>query len=120
MKKEIDLLCPTSDGFEFRISGKGRESVRWDDVEFAELFKQDLLTTDVVCMNLKLKSDVRLSLTEELQGFTEVVKAMNKEWSLGDEWYGKVVLPPFETCKVVITPPAESTGQKAVLEWSQS
>lgn len=108
-----------SGGFEWVIEGHGRGAIMWKDVSSVECFKRDLLTTDVVCMNIKLASGEYFLLSEEVSGFVSLIKALNETWSLGDDWYRKVVLPPFKTCKVTITPPSEATQQRGVLKWEK-
>ncbi len=114
-----NMIKPDSDGFDWEIEGYGKGRIKWEDVRYVEVFKKDLLTTDVVCMNLRLVSSDWFLLTDEVTGFVELVRTINRLWDLGEEWYGKVLLPPFESCKVVITPPSEATARRAVLEWQK-
>jgi hypothetical protein len=122
MPMQIKKTClePDLQGFKWVVENRGEGSVHWGDIEHVDLFKKDLLTTDVVCMNVSLKSGSSLLLNEEMSGFTSIILAMNAQWSLGESWYRDVVFPPFESCEVRITPPDEKSGQKASFQWSKS
>lgn len=117
----MNWFQPTSDGFKWEIEGHGTGAVNWEDVESVELFKRDLISTDIVCMNFKSKAGGYFLLHEEVKGFVDTVRAMSSYWGLGDDWYRRVVFPPFETCRVTIKPlPKLNSTPRAEMIWAAS
>lgn len=105
------------DGFSWDFAAKGQGKITWSEITYIEVFKKDLITTDIVCMNLRFQSDLWLSLNEEdVEGFIDLLKAMSAEWGLGDQWYWDVVVPAFETRKTTISRSEDGT-MKLLKEW---
>ena len=71
----------------------------WGAVECATVFKRDLFTYDLICLQLKVADDV-IEFDEEDLNWKELVEAMPNHLSgciLWSDWFTEVAFPAFET-----------------------
>ncbi len=87
----------TDEGFVLTGGRSGEKRIRWSDVEEIIAFKRDLITTDQLCLGLRISgSDVYEFVDEETPGFSELDSALGvKLASYQSDWKETVVHPPF-------------------------
>lgn len=90
-------------------TGEVQATLHWEDVVFANAFKQDLFATDLICIGFVGTSGDVVMVAEDDIGWTDFVAeipihlpgALPRE-----EWHYEVMLPPFEPCdKLIYTRP---------------
>lgn len=102
LPEEGSSIRVASDGF---YPPSSNQKIRWQDIAWIRCFKRDLLTTDLVCIEVssKVEEACRVTLNEEMAGFDEFCVAVAK--IIPDEykdWRRNVVLPAFATNELVI------------------
>jgi hypothetical protein len=76
---------------------------KWKEVKVIEAYKEDLLTVDLICLDITLISGKQIKLHEELKGFSEFQLTMLSVLNLSNEpWMASVMLPPFEECRTTV------------------
>jgi hypothetical protein len=76
----------------------------WGAVECATVFKRDLFTYDLICLQLKIADHV-IEFDEEDLNWKELTEAMPHhlsgctQWS---DWFTEVAFPAFETKELLI------------------
>ena len=86
----------------FSENGKLRHTaaLRWSDVEAVEVFKRDLFTYDLICVQLWTKEEESVEFDEEDPNWKELMVALPtclpgcKPWG---DWFSEVAFPAFET-----------------------
>jgi hypothetical protein len=82
------------DGFSVRLE-KGNRKVHWSEIEKTEAYKEDLMTTDMVCLDIVLTESV-ISINEEVNGYEYFIKELEKQFqSIEKGWEWKLIQPPF-------------------------
>ena len=82
---------------------------RWNEVTQAAVFKRDLFTVDCIHLIFELNHIETIELHESMQGWEALIASIpqNLSGALSQEqWWDKVVSPPFETCWTKIYPPS--------------
>jgi hypothetical protein len=75
-KKNLGLILTKKNGFEAELKGD-RQKVEFDKICKITAFKWDMLTTDLIC--LEIESDQRVCIVnEDMEGFTELCKVLHK------------------------------------------
>jgi hypothetical protein len=89
-------LC--DDGFIWRQSDGTSGRVAWAEVDSIFTYKTDCFTWDNIWLAFEVESyDVAVSISEETEGFGELMKAINKHFpEIDADWYLRVMQPPFE------------------------
>lgn len=83
-------------GFSFTINEITTEK-NWNEIEEINVYKRDLMTTDLICMDINFK-ETSLTFSEETQGWYILVKKLKEVFNtIPSDWNDKVVVPPFET-----------------------
>lgn len=76
---------------------------KWEDVASIEAYKRDLVTEDLICLDINLSSRESITLHEELTGFEEFKTTMSSQLKLNNKnWMSAVMLPPFEECRTIV------------------
>jgi len=83
---------------------KVERSLAWASVERAEVFKRDLLTTDLICLVFFCGPEL-IEVNEEMPGWKALLR--NAELHLpamtpSSEWQGSVMKPAFEEKREVV------------------
>ncbi len=78
---------------------KGLVSFAWDTVNVVDTFKRDLFNVDCICLAFET-AEGWIEANEDMQGwrdFLAMVESSLPGFPPLASWYGKVMLPPFET-----------------------
>lgn len=73
--------------------------VRWSDVKEIFAFKLDLLTTDCVCVGIRVTdTGDYYKVNEEMPGYSDLVAEMQRVFpDYNKEWWLQVAFPAFAT-----------------------
>ena len=77
----------------------GSLSFPWDTVGADDTFKRDLFSGDCICLAFET-AEGWIEVNEDMTGwrdFLAMVEFSLPEFPALESWYGKVMLPPFET-----------------------
>jgi hypothetical protein len=99
------ILSISEQGTDFQwYSEKGRhrstDSIKWDDIGSAEVFKRDCFAYDLVCLQLHTSDGRTVEFDEEDPDWMELMTALPiclpgcKPWG---DWFTDVAFPAFET-----------------------
>jgi hypothetical protein len=69
--------------------------VRFDAISRVEAYKRDLITTDLICLDLLTKDGAIISVHEELEGFQALTEKLASLPRFDADWYAKVMKPAF-------------------------
>jgi hypothetical protein len=87
----IELL---TEGFQIRLLS-GIIRIAWNEVQEIQIYKADLITTDVICADLILDITI-VTVTEETSGWETLMKEAESQLKGFDvHWYDKIVQLPF-------------------------
>ncbi|SDD81352.1 SRPBCC family protein [Niabella drilacis] len=87
----------THDGF-IQEEALLRACYAWADVETIFAYKQDLLTTDEVCLDLFTRNGMRVFISESCSGWDRFLQKLSEQFpSLSEGWEWEVAQPPFKT-----------------------
>lgn len=76
---------------------------QWEDVNYVEAYKRDMVTEDLICLEIGLSSGSVVTLHEELKGYEQFKTMMQNKLKLDNEdWMASVMLPPFEECRTKV------------------
>jgi hypothetical protein len=92
-------------GFQLTVGQKNVGAVSWKDVERIVAFKKDLLTEDVVCLELVLRGRDGgcFLISEDAEGFWDVADCLSSVLSgVSDDWMSAVIRPPFATSATIV------------------
>lgn len=85
------------------VSLDGEQLFRWTDVVSIEAYKKDLVTEDLVCLDIKLKSEQVITVHEELLGFEEFKTMMYSTLTMDNhDWMASVAEHEFEEARIEI------------------
>lgn len=94
----------TDNGFAI-VTGRGADTVSFDEVSAIVAYKLDELTTDLVCCDIMTGAgngeQVR-TIHEELPGFSAAMKCFESLPGFDRQWRDAVILSPFATNRTVI------------------
>ncbi len=72
--------------------------IAWTDIETIFAFKRDLMTVDELSIEVFLKNNMRIRLTEEIDGWYQfIIKIKEVFPGVDKEFDTKLIFPPFET-----------------------
>jgi len=70
----------------------------WKDCRKIVTYKDDLLTTDLICLEFELNDKKVFLAHEEQNGFQQLLGTLNAAFpSIDENWYAEVMQPAFET-----------------------
>jgi hypothetical protein len=76
---------------------------KWADVTSIEAYKRDMVTEDLICLDIFLSAGTIVTLHEELNGFEDFKTMMHQQLYLNNkDWMVAVMLPPFEECRTQV------------------
>ena len=93
------------DGLQVVRSGKILGSIRWSDIKKIITYKYDLFSIDEICVGFltALDADSWLEISEQWSGFQEATDKLEERFpSIPKDWYGKVMVPAFESKETVL------------------
>lgn len=77
----------------------------WDDVTRIDVFKQDTVIYDIICMDVYDRSGKHMLVDENMAGWHELIGAIPRflpKCLKSDDWYARVAIPAFELCWTTI------------------
>ncbi len=94
----------TIDGFELLSGDEVKWRIWWSEVDKIEVFKEDLITYDLVCMEFFVGvRDMVFPLNEELEGFWEIANRIKEVFpTSSQDWEAAVVKPAFARNPAII------------------
>jgi hypothetical protein len=105
-KQPDPTIRRTVEGFTLNDSRSGTAivSVAWADVATITTYKIDLLTTDCICVLFELRNGQSpVQISEEWEGFTDFMAAMQETFpAIPEDWYVVVMQPAFEPNRRVL------------------
>jgi hypothetical protein len=102
--KQQSRVVVLDDGFE---AFRGTESVgktRFDAIIGVEAYKRDELTTDLICFDILVEAELPMTwrIHEEVEGWPELVEALQRLPGFDADWHAKVFQPAFAESRIVI------------------
>lgn len=83
-------------GFSFNIDKTITEK-KWNEIEEINVYKKDLLTVDLICMDIVF-GETYITFTEDTIGWYHLVKKLKEIFThIPKDWDSEIILPPFET-----------------------
>lgn len=72
-------------------------TLTWDEIGPIQAYKRDLLTTDLLCMDVSVKgTQIHYTIHEEMDGFDRFCEALAETFMLKEpNWRSKVLREPF-------------------------
>ena len=104
-KKEVpERIVLRDDGFDLHSGDALKYGVLWNEVDRIEVFKEDLITYDMVCMEFIVGAkDMVFPVNDEVEGFWEMVKRVKEVLpSSLQDWEAVVIKPAFARNPTVI------------------
>jgi hypothetical protein len=84
------------DGFIFQFKS-GQQKIKWTDIERLIAYKQDLLTTDEICLDI-VYNNWQTTITEETPGWYQFIEKTKLIFSsIPKNWDSEIVRPAFAT-----------------------
>jgi hypothetical protein len=83
----------------------GEESISWQDIEIVTAFKRDLLTYDILCIQLVTKAGLNFECNEEDPYWGSLVEKLPEYLPgcpLFADWWHPVAIPAFATNETVL------------------
>jgi hypothetical protein len=76
---------------------------QWEDVKYIESYKRDMVTEDLICLDIGLSYGRVVALHEELKGYETFKTMMHSKLNIQNkDWMADVMLPPFEECRTKV------------------
>ena len=92
--------------------------VAWTDIESIFAFKRDLMTVDELNIEIFLKDNIRIRLTEEIDGwFQFIIKIKEVFPSIDKEFDTKLIFPAFETNLTLIYNSTDKTQSELINQY---
>ena len=104
-KKDVpERIVLRDDGFDLYSGDALKYGVLWNEVDRIEVFKEDLITYDMVCMEFIVGAkDMVFPVNDEVEGFWEMVKRVKEVLpSSRQDWEAVVIKPAFARNPTVI------------------
>ena len=84
------------DGFKFQFK-YDNEKIKWVDIERLVAYKEDLMTTDEICLDIFV-NNWKTTISEETPGWYQFVEKTKLIFpSIHQNWDAEIVSPPFAT-----------------------
>ncbi|WP_442510261.1 hypothetical protein SH528x_001872 [Novipirellula sp. SH528] len=94
----------TSDAVGFAMDTAPPIAALWANVTGIVAFKRDLLTTDLICLQLQLGDGTYIETDEEMVGYREFLDIVTSNYDLAPNWWSDVAFPAFKTNMTTIWP----------------
>ena len=92
--------------------------VAWTDIESIFAFKRDLMTVDELNIEIFLKNNMRIRLTEEIDGwFQFIIKIKEVFPSIDKEFDTKLIFPAFETNLTLVYNSTDKTQSELINQY---
>ena len=103
-KEPAEHTVLRDDGFDLYLGEKLKGGVKWDQIDKVAVFKEDLVTLDLICMEFTIGArNEMFEINEDVQGFWDVVKQIKVLFpSSRQDWEASVVKPAFERNATII------------------
>lgn len=83
-----------STGIRIQLNSHFGVKVAWDEVAFIKLFKRDLVTTDLVCIEIGF-AEMAIEINEEEAGFDRLAAAIQERFPKSKAQFSQVLFPAF-------------------------
>ena len=83
-----------------RIDAAVLEQMPLEDIDAVTFYKQDEVTSDLICCDVAMAGTVR-TFHEELEGWDVLLQHLYKLPNFRTDWYASVSQPPFEASELV-------------------
>lgn len=102
-RRKITITLDT-EGFEVDSHDEKIAATRisWNSVTGAIAYKRNLFAYDLICLGAEVNWDSSIELDEQMEGWDAFCRSFQMyvaESVPFEEWYAKVILPPFKTCE---------------------
>lgn len=88
------MIIKNDDGFAIHLTSVTK-NVLWKDIQKIDAYKDDLITYDMICLDIVLPGSI-IKITEEIEGWSEFTEKLNQVFpSMDKEWYANIMLPAF-------------------------
>lgn len=104
-KKEVpERILLKDDGFDLYSGDTIKGGVVWREVDKITVFKEDLITYDMICMEFIVSAkDQVFEVNDEVEGFWELAKRVKEVFPASrQDWEAAVVKPAFARNPTVI------------------
>ncbi len=77
-----------------------RWTIRWRDITEISAWKDDCVTTDLICIGLNAvgRHDQTFSFDEDTPGYEAAIAELERRFTLPEDWWSEVAFPPFHEC----------------------
>ena len=104
---ELHFLYNCLGTFEYTEDGFYDENIedvkyKWIDICEIIVYKEDLITTDCIYLEIRFSDNQKLSLYEELPGWHQFIIRLEKQIPLQNNWLEIVSKPAFKENKTTI------------------
>lgn len=100
VKDDVRFRKLTSSSTGVYLSSK--KLFNWTEISSIEAYKRDMVTQDLICLDIYLSTGIILTLHEELKGYETFKTIMHQQLSLNKDWMLSVISPPFEECRTQV------------------
>ncbi len=103
-KDVLERIILRDDGFDLFSGGTLKYTVLWNEVGKVEVFKEDLITYDLICMEFFVAAKgMVFPVNEEIEGFWELVSRIKVVLPASkQDWEAIVVKPAFARNPIVV------------------
>jgi hypothetical protein len=93
---DTGIVYVEEDGFIFQFKAK-QEKIKWEEINTIIAYKKDLLTVDLVCIEI-FYNNSQIIITEEVLGWHHFVEQLRIVFpNIPINWYNDIIIPPFAT-----------------------
>ena len=83
-------------GFSFN-KDKTITEKKWNEIEEINVYKKDLLTIDLICMDIVF-GETYITFSEDTHGWYYLVNKLKEIFiHIAKDWDSNIILPPFDT-----------------------
>lgn len=94
---DLGLFTYNEAGFSLQ-QHKGITHHNWEDIQTLFGYKEDLFTTDEICLDIFTVDNLYIKLTESTPGWYQFNERLSENIpAVPIDWTGEIALPPFET-----------------------
>jgi len=92
------------DGLRCSGTKEGTQTISWDSIVEISGLKRDQVTTDLTCLAIRYFSngEKTVEINEDMEGFENAVRELERRKFLRADWRKFVTLPPFQTRRFVL------------------
>ncbi len=71
--------------------------VNWNSIKTILAYKLDVITVDIICLEIFCENDLIIQINEETKGWYQFIKTTKKQFSkISKSWDVDIIQPPFE------------------------